>query len=127
MVSLSETQIIGFSENVQELFVKERDALKAAGYDVDAMLRILKQVHADTVTMGSRQESLKRQLREATDGLEKLRRKLYNLTSGYVDAAMTAVEKSSPAAKIIRRLRSRIHRPGVEPIPPVEPRPVKTS
>ena len=127
-MALSETQVFGFSENVQELYVKERAMLKAAGYDVDEMLRILKKVHEETVALNAQQESLKRQLRETSIKLREFKRKLYNLTSGYIDAAMTAVEKSSPAAKIIRRLRSRIHRPGAtDEEPAVQPVPEKTS
>jgi len=126
-VSLSETQILGFSENVQELFEKERAALKAAGYDVDAMLQILKQVHAQTLAQNAQQESLKRQLRDTTIRLKSLQKKLYNLTSGYIDAAMTAVDKGSPAAKIIRRLRSRIRRPDLAEVPQVQPVPEKTA
>ena len=37
---------------------------------------------------------------------------------------MTAVDKSSPAAKIIRRLRSRIRRTNLEENPIAEPLPV---
>ena len=126
-MGLSETQVLGFSENVQELFEKEREALLKAGFDVDEMLRILKEVHDETVALNAKQESLKRQLRDTSIKLRKFKQKLYNLASGYVDAAMTAVEKSSPAAKIIRRLRSRIHRPDRQERPTVEPVPVRTS
>jgi len=126
-MSLSEAQILGFSENVQELFVKEGEALRKAGMDPAAMLQILKQVHAEAVALNAQQESLKRQLRDTSKKLEQLWQKLYNLASGYIDAAMTAVEKSSPAAKIIRRLRSRISRPDSEEKPAVQPMPVKTD
>ncbi len=120
-MSLSETQVFGFSENVQELFEKERAVLVRAGFDVDAMLLNLKQLHGETLAMNAQQESLKRQLRDITNSLKAMKRKLYNLTSGYIDAAMTAVEKSSPAAKIIRRLRSRIRRPGLDESPVIPP------
>ncbi len=40
---------------------------------------------------------------------------------------MTAVDKSSPAAKIIRRLRSKIQRPDREEPLPAQPAPMKTQ
>jgi len=126
-MGLSEAQIFGFSENVQELFEKERAVLEKAGYNVDEMLKILKQVHADTLAINAEQESLKRQLRNTTTRLKTMKRKLYNLTSGYIDSAMTAVEKSSPAAKIIRRLRSRIRRPDLDERITIKPTPEKTT
>ena len=126
-MSLSETQILGLSENTHELYVEIRPALKAAGHDVDEMLRIHQQLHDEAVALNAKQEALKRELKETTIKVRKCMRKLYNLSSGYVDTAMTAVERGSPAAKIIRRLRSRIRRPDVDESPTVQPAPVKTQ
>jgi uncharacterized tellurite resistance protein B-like protein len=126
-MSLTEAEILGLSENVQELFVNVKVALKGAGYDADKMLEILKQVHAETVALNAQQEALKRQLRDTSKRLEVLFQKLYNLASGYIDAAMTSVDKSSPAAKNIRRLRSRIRRPNLAESPAVQPAPEKTA
>ena len=91
---------------------------------MDAMLQILKRVHGDTLAQNAQQESLKRQLRETTIKLRKCMGKLYNLSSGYIETAMTAVERGSPAAKIIRRLRSRIRRTDLKENPIAEPLPV---
>jgi TolA-binding protein len=126
-MTLSETQTLGFSSTVQKTFVEESQALKTAGYDPDAMQSNLKQLHDEVVTLGTEQEDLKRQLKDKTKELNAGLKRLYNLTSGGVDALMTAVEKSSPAAKIIRRLRSRIRRSDYVESPDVQPVPMKTG
>ncbi len=126
-MALSEAQLLGYSETVHKTFGEERAAMKAAGYDPDAMARNLKGLHDEVVEVGAKQEDLKRELRDTTKRLEVLSKRLSNLTSGGVDALMTAVERSSPAAKIIRRLRSRITRPDGDTTPPVEPAPIKTA
>ena len=95
--------------------------------DVDEMLRIHQKLHDEAVALNARQESLKRELRETSIKLRKCMRKLYNLSSGYIETAMTAVERGSPAAKIIRRLRSKIQRPDREEQLPVQPAPIKTQ
>ena len=104
-----------------------RAPLIAAGYNADEMLRILKEIHDEAVALNAKQEELKRDLRDTSIRLRKCMRKLYNLASGYIDSAMTAVDKGSPAAKIIRRLRSRIQRPDREEPLPVQPAPMKTQ
>ncbi len=99
--------------------------LTAAGHDVDKMLRIHQELHDETVALNAKQEDLKRELRETTIKLQKLLRKLYNLSSGYIETAMTAVERGSPAAKIIRRLRSRIRKADKDDGSAVRPVPVE--
>jgi len=113
------------SDTVQKTMEEEQAAMRATGYDPDAMNRNLKQVHDDTVAEDAHQEDLKRQLRGSTDRLKALRKRLYNLTSGGVDALLTAVDRSSPSGKIIRRLRSRIIRPDSNEPPAVKPVPEK--
>jgi hypothetical protein len=126
-MTLSETQTLGFSSTVQKTFLEEGAALRTAGYDPDAMQRNLKRLHDEVVALGADQEDLKRQLKDKTKQLNDGLKRLYNLTSGGVDALMTAVEKSSPAAKNIRRLRSRIRRSDYVESPAVQPVPMKTE
>lgn len=124
-MALSQAQLLGMSDTVQKTMEEEQAAMKATGYDPDAMNRNLKQVHDDLVAEDAHQEDLKRQLRGSTDRLKALRKRLYNLTSGGVDALLTAVDRSSPSGKIIRRLRSRITRPDSKEPPTVKPVPEK--
>jgi len=124
---LSDTQTFGFSTNVLELLVKVVAALNAAGFNGDEMRENLQKMHDKAAALNAQQEQLKRDLRDTSIELRKCMRELYNLASGYVDSAMTAVERSSPDAKIIRRLRSRIRRPNVEESPAVQPAPMKTQ
>jgi hypothetical protein len=124
-MTLSVAQLLGMSDTVQKTMEQEREPMKATGYNPDAMEANLKKVHDDFVAEDARQEDLKRDLRDSTRRLEALKKQLYNLTSGGVDALLTAVDRSSPSGKIIRRLRSRITRPDSNEAPAVKPVPEK--
>jgi uncharacterized coiled-coil DUF342 family protein len=126
-MSLSEAQLLGMSDTVQKSIDEEQAAMKATGYNPDAIRNNIKQVHDEVVAEDAHQEDLKRQLRESTERLKVLCKKLYNLTSGGVDALLTAVDRSSPAGKIIRRLRSRIARPNPKEVPAIQPIPQKNE
>ena len=122
-MALSQAKLLGAAETVWKTMDEEQAAMIASGSEPQTMKRNLMKVHDDLVTEEAHQEDLKRQLRESTDKIEVLRKKLYNLTSGGVDALLTAVERSSPAGKIIRRLRSRLSRPDTQAPPAIQPVP----
>ena len=126
-MSLSVAKLLGMSDSVHKSIDEERVAMKATGYEPDAMRNNIKQAHDEVVAEDAHQEDLKRQLRESTQRLEGLCKKLYNVTSGGVDALLTAVDRSSPAGKIIRRLRSRLSRPDPKEVPAIQPIPQKSE
>src|SRR5438093_9449290 len=99
----TQTEIVGFAENVRELLLKERAALVAAGIDVDGFQRNLDKKIASAQDANGRQESFKRQLKETTVEVEGTHDELYRTTSGYLDAMIGAVGKGTPAAENFRR------------------------
>jgi len=96
---------------VIELFVKERNALKGAGLDVDTMLATMRTLLDQAAAMEQQQEAMKRQTRLTTESWLALKRNAYVTTSGYLDMAIGAVRKDSILAQNFRRIRSRLHRP----------------
>ena len=111
-MSRTQTEIVGFAQNVRELLLKEHDALVAAGIDVDGFQRNLDKKIAAAQHANAQQESLKRQLKESTETVEATHDDLYRTSSGYLDAGIGAIGKGTPAAENFRRLRSRIRMPG---------------
>ena len=112
-MGLSETQIFGFAENVLKLLEKERAALKKGGVDIDAVTATLESLIEVAVAANAAQHDLRRQAKAATAHSDAMSRRLYVTGSGFLDMAIAAVEKDSPAAKDFRRLRSRVGRPPV--------------
>ena len=128
-MNLSHVQGVGFNNDVTVLYTKEAVVLTAAGLNTNIMVTNLKSNQEQVETANANQESLKRQLKLATQNYVRLKQQMYVTASGYLDMAIAAVSKDSPAAANFRRLRSRIRRPdheeaAVEPISPV-PEPVK--
>jgi hypothetical protein len=111
MPTYGHAQILGLSEDVQKAWAKERAALRKMGVDPDVGLSQMQARHEQTVALNAQQESLKRQQQATTAIYVAARDKLYVTCSGALDTLMAAVEKNSPAAKNLQRLRSRIRRP----------------
>jgi len=109
-MALSEAQIFGFSETVQETVDKERAALTKAGLNPAAILAGLQGLHNAATAANEAQEAAKRNARATTDTFVTLKRELYELSSGVLDMAIAAVGKNSDAGKNLRRYRSRIRR-----------------
>lgn len=124
-MTLSEKETFGFSETVRKLLEQEREALEAAGWDVDAILTGLKELHDGTVAANETQEAAKRQSKAATETVVAMERQLYVTCSGYLDMAIAAVGKDTSAAKNMRRYRSSIRRPQPDApkVQPVQPPP----
>jgi len=107
----TDTEVFGFSENGRGTFARVRAALSLAGVDVDKALALMEALHEEASAANVQQEALKEQLTAQTAHTRGLIRKLYLTVSGYLDMAMAAVGKSSPEAKALQRVRSRIRRP----------------
>ena len=128
-MNLSHAQAVGFNNDVSSMMTKETVVLDAAGLKTGVLVQNLKSNQEQVETANANQESLKRQLKLATENYVRLKQLMYVTASGYLDMAIAAVSKNSPAAANFRRLRSRITRPDreaatVEPVNPV-PVPVK--
>jgi len=116
-------QTLGFSGDVQNVYKKEKRSLKRAGVDAETVVGRIRGLHERTASLNARQESLKRQLGQTTAAYVAVQKKLYIVCSGALDTAMAALEKNSPAAKNIQRLRSRIRKPRGPPATPPPPAP----
>ena len=108
---VTEADVIAFIKMVIELFVKERNALKTAGLEVDTMLATMRNLLDQAAATEQQQEAMKRQTKLTTESWLALKRTAYVTTSGYLDMAMAAVRKDSILAKNFRRIRSRMYRP----------------
>ena len=121
MTRYGHAQVLGFSEDTQEVCEKERTTLGKAGVDVDVVLAQIQMLHEQTVALNAQQEALKRQLRQTTETYTRTLQSLYVVCSGALDMAIAAMRKDSPAAKNLQRLRSRIRRPRkAEEVVPVQ-------
>ena len=114
-MTLSETQVFGFGENVLKLLQKEKDALHKGGMDMDSVLVLQGTLLEAAVQANAQQHDLKRSAQAATAASVKMTRRLYVTSSGFLDMAIAAVAKDSAAAKEFRKLRSRIGRPSQGP------------
>jgi hypothetical protein len=118
---ITEAGVIAFIKMMIELFVKERNALKAAGLDVDFMLTTMKSLLEQAAASEAQQEAMKRQTKLATESWVALKRKSYVTTSGYLDMAIAAVSKDSSIAKNFRQIRGKMYRTKTDEKPIVTP------
>ena len=126
-MGLNEADKLAAAENTVTLFGQERIVLKKGGLNVDELIAELNLQIEQAKSANAMQESLKRQLREATKIAVSRLDKAYITASGMLDMAMAAVDKTSDAAKNFRRIRSRIHMPDLadeaESLPEPTPNP----
>jgi hypothetical protein len=118
---ITEAGVIAFIKMMIELFVKERNALKAAGLDVDFMLTTMRSLLEQAAASEAQQEAMKRQTKMATESWYALKRKSYVTTSGYLDMAIAAVSKDSSIAKNFRQIRAKTYRTKTNEKPIVTP------
>ena len=107
---ITESGVIAFLKMVIELFVKERNALKAAGLDADSMLATMRNLLEQAAAAEQNQEAMKRQAKAGTQTWLSIKRTAYVTTSGYLDMAIAAAKKDSDAAKNFRRIRSNLYK-----------------
>jgi len=100
---------------------KEKVALENGGMNVAIAKATVTLVIEEAKAANYQQESLKHQLKTATQLTEAKMERAYVIISGTIDMMMGAVGKTSPRAKIFQRLRSKIRQRGdstaAEPLP----------
>jgi len=109
-MSLSQTEIFGFSADLITLLENEKENLKQLGLDAEKLLRELKELHDAAVSANAEQEHLKVATQEATKKNVGLTRELHGKASSVLDMVMGAYGKNSSDSKIIGRMRSKIRR-----------------
>ena len=109
-MALSEAQLFGHSDNVQELFRKAQKELEAGNVDVEGALADMEAAHKAAVQANAVQEEAKRKALESTEDFLAKKRTLFVVVSSSLDQAIGAVRKDTIAAKNFRKLRSDIQR-----------------
>jgi len=109
-MTATQTETLGYADNLYDLYTNAKDPLRRGGLDVDLMIATLGTTTEDTRAAHVHQESLKRELKAATRLAEIKLDRLYRLASSMTDMAMGAVEKTSDEAKNFQALRSRMRR-----------------
>ena len=121
-VTATQTELLGEGKNVLVEMEKERAALEKGGMNVAIVKPSVDLAIEEAAAANAQQESLKHQLKAATELTEAKMKHAYVVISSAVDMMMGAVEKNSPRAKIFQRMRSKI-RTGHDDTP-VEIKPV---
>jgi hypothetical protein len=94
-----------------EWYQEHRADLSRKGIQPDYWIQNMENGVEGTVHANDVQETLKAQLKTATQDLRRWDRQLYKLVSGAIDAAMGAYGKGGPEAMQLSRFRSKLHRP----------------
>ena len=128
-MTMTTTEIFGVMVRVLELFSQERNSLIGKGLDVDGLTATMNLFLEEARAADAMQESLKRQLKSATDITDLKLRRGYNHASGMIDMAMAAVDKTSSTAKNFQSIRSKARRIGdnEEIVPLPVPTPIETK
>lgn len=120
-MTATQTETIGVGDNVLVHLDKEKVALENGGMNVAIAKATVTLVIEEAKAANYQQESLKHQLKTATQLTEAKMERAYVIISGTIDMMMGAVGKTSPRAKIFQRLRSKIRQRGdstaAEPLP----------
>jgi len=107
-MTATQTELLGEGKNVLVELDKERTALEQGGLNVAISKASVDLVIEEAAAANAQQESLKHQLKAATELTEAKMKHAYVVISSTIDMMMGAVEKNSPRAKIFQRMRSKI-------------------
>ena len=111
-MSMSTTQIVGFSESVIEFIRNSQSDLSGMGINVENWLADMEKKRAAAVALNDEQEKTKAALRELTGRTEAAYSDLYDTTSTRLDAVIGSVGKKTELGKQAAKLRSKVK--GVE-------------
>ncbi len=112
MVSLTQTEKLGFGKNLLGLVDEVAPELKGTALDAAVIREDLGKKYERAARANAKQEEAKRVSLEATAELDEAADVLYRAASGYLDAIIGVVGKGSAAARNMARLRSRIRMRG---------------
>ena len=128
-MTMTTTEIFGVMVRVLELFSQERNSLVGKGLVVDGLTATMNLFLEEARAADAMQESLKRQLKSATDITNLKLRRGYNHASGMIDMAMAAVDKTTSTAKNFQSIRSKARRiaDGEEIVPLPVPTPIEAK
>ena len=107
-MTATQTELLGEGKNVLVELEKEKTALEQGGMNVAISKASVSLVVEEAAAANAQQESLKHQLKSATELTEAKMKHAYVVISSTIDMMMGAVEKNSPRARIFQRMRSKI-------------------
>ena len=107
-MAMTTTEIIGFTNQVIQLFEENKDELKTKGLDVSGWITGLKTQNNDTITKDAEQDELKVAAKAKTAEAQASSKLTYQTASTQLDAVIGVLGKSTPVAKQAARLRSSV-------------------
>jgi hypothetical protein len=114
-MAMTLTEIVGFTNQVVQLFEENKDDLRAKGLDVASWIPDLTAKNTDLVTKDAEQDEIKVALKVKTAEVKAATNLTYKTASTHLDAVIGVLGKSTPLAKQASRLRSSINRKNKQP------------
>ena len=111
-MAMTTTEIIGFTNQVIQLFQENKVELKDKGLDVANWITDLTAQNNETVTKDAEQDEMKAALKVKTAEAQASSKLTYKTASSQLDAVIGVLGKSTPLAKQAARLRSGIIKQG---------------
>ncbi len=108
MAMLTYAQKFSFSETVAEILQQNKQAFIAAGLDADKKIAPLLEKNKKVVVADSKQESLKADLKRATEDAVSAVDDSYKTASSLLDAMVGALGKDHTLSKRLRQLRDQM-------------------
>ncbi len=126
-MTATQTETIGVGENLLVEIDNERAILEKGGMNVAVARATVSLAVEEAKAANALQESLKHQLKSATELTEAKMRHAYVVISGTIDMMMGAVQKDTPPAKVFQRFRSKMRQRGDSSVPEPLPVPVQEA
>jgi len=107
-MSASTTEVIGFCNQLVQLFQDNKTDLQTKGLDVTNWITEIDALNDDTVTKDAEQDDLRAALTTKTKETQIAKQLAYKTASTRLDAVIGVLGKDTPLAKQAARLRSSI-------------------
>ena len=108
MARLTYAQKFSFVETVAELLTQNKQIFTEAGLDADKKLPKLVELNKKALNADARQETLKAELKKATETAVSAVEESYMFASSTLDAMVGVIGKNHPLAKRFKQLRDQM-------------------
>src|SRR6266581_5409789 len=109
MTAKNFTDRVGLAKRTLEWYQRNADVLSQKGLNASYWTAQLTALIDAVVTADAKQEALKAELKATTAIVEDYEHRMYEMTSGALDAAIGAHGKSSAEGQMLARMRSKLH------------------
>ena len=107
-MALTYAQKFSFAETVAEILTQNKKTFQDAGLDADKKIAPLLEKNKKVTVADSKQESLKAELKRATEDAVSAVDDSYKAASSLLDAMVGTIGKDHPLAKRLRQLRDQM-------------------